>query len=197
MKRTIIFEFNGHKDNFIEWDFVLMRPKSDEVYQKDLLERDWPRDPDRYYYDNTPHQPLVEMWNQQYWDKYILGRIQYVTETYDRKRRACVDFAYLTNNNCWRTHKPFGWRYNYFDALHVDMIKAFDNMKCNTHQEWLDFWNKAIQDKVLGWVSTSKIVMHRGAAARRADLSNDTQETVCNVIVNNRLRKLTSTPTEI
>lgn len=54
MRRTIIFELNWHKDNFVEWDFVLMRPKTDEVYQKDLLERDWPRDPERYYYNEVP-----------------------------------------------------------------------------------------------------------------------------------------------
>jgi len=198
MKRTIIFEFDWRKDNYIEWDFVLMRPKSDEVYQKDLLERDWPRDPERYYYNDTPQQPLIDLWERMYWDKYMLGRIQYVTEAYGWKLRACVDFAYLTQHNCWRTWKPFGWRYNYFDALHVDMIKAFNNLKCPTYLDWKDFRDKAEQAKVLGWVPTNKIVMHRGAATRRADMSNQTQESICDTAEGRwkERHNLTSTPTE-
>lgn len=197
MKRTIILECNGHKDNYVEWDFVLMRPASKEAYEKRQIDRDWQRDPNSYYYSDLPQQPMVDMWEQMYWDKYILGRIQRVTETHRWKLRATVDFAYLTTEWTWRTWKPFGWRYNYFDALHVDMIKCIDYIKDWHWSLFLSTTNKLMKQKQICWIPVSKIVMHRGSAGRRADMSTQVQENICsNAERRWRDRHLTSTPNE-
>lgn len=75
-------------------------------------------------------------------------------------------------------------------------------MKCPTYLDWVDYWDKASQAKVLGWVPMSKIVMRRGSATRRADMNVQTQESICLTSEASRRRRLereqlTSTPTEI
>jgi hypothetical protein len=203
MKRTIIIETNGHKDNYVEWDFVLMRPVSEKVYEQRMLDRDGPRDQNIWYgYGyNYPQSTLVDRWNDMYWDKYLLGRIQYVTDTYKWKRRICVDFTYFTSTWNWWTYKPFGYWYSYFDGLRVDIIKCFDYMKYNNRWEYIDWINKLLTSKERAGIPTTKIVYCRWSNMRRADMSNGWENNIISRLEYKRrereVRKDTATPEEV
>lgn len=165
MRRTIIIETNGHRDNYVEWDFVLMRPTSQQKFEEDIYKRYWQTV--RYLWLSS-QQPLLDMWEELYWDKYFLGRIQYVWETFAWSVVAKVDFAYLSPEWYWGTRSPFGWRYKYFNVERVDIIKCFNYNRDTYVNDIKEFMAK---DNWCG-IPKNKIVYCKWANTRRADLSN-------------------------
>ena len=194
MKRTIIIETNGHKDNYVEWDFVLMRPVSQQKFEEDVCKRYLQSASSIWLYSQ---QTLIDMWEELYWDKYFLGRIQYVWQTYSWNVVAKVDFIYLSPEWCWGTRSPFGWRYKYFTVERVDIIKCF-NYNCGTYVE--DIKEFIAQPNWCG-IPKTKIVYCKWANTRRADLSNrDINSLITRIEYRNKeraAREVAATPEEV
>jgi len=194
MKKTIIIETNGHKDNYVEWDLVLMRPASVETYEERLAQR---ASENNWYRYDYPQKDMVEEWNEQYWDKYILGRIQDILLTYSWKIFAKVDFVYLSPEWFRGTYTPFGWRYKYFDASRVDIIKCISYNRDTYINDIREFLSKP------EWcgVPKNKIVYCKWANLRWADLKNRDADNLINRIewrrIDRAIRNTIATPEEV
>lgn len=194
MRRTIIIETNGHKDNYVEWDFVLMRPASEQKFEEAVLKM---RQQTVHYLWLCGNQQLVDTWNEQYWDKYFLGRIQYVWQTYSWNTVAKIDFIYLAPEWYRGSYAPFGWRYKYFDVERVDIVKCF-NYNRDTYMP--DIKEFIAKDNWCG-IPKTKIVYCKWANTRRADLSNRDINSLTSRIEYRRreraAREVAATPEEV
>lgn len=201
MRTTIIIETNGHKDNYVEWDMVLVKPVS--ITELDKRKRARAGDQELTYYcnQNWHQEHFLQRWKELYWDKYLLWRIQYV-HPWNCWPRCHIDFIRLLTWKRWCTYKPLGWQYSYFDSMYVDIIKCVDASKIYTSLDYKQSINKLLTSKSVWWIPISNIVFRTWASKRRADFTNISQEALANKIITRRIERETigntpATPEEV
>lgn len=157
MRRVIIFKDTGKVEAYSEWDIVIAKICSTELYNERTK---WIYNP----YEWITHDAFKDKFENMYWDKYILCRIMYISIPYSGKKvEARVDFISPTSNWLWKHMYPLWRSYNYFNANHLEMKKVLD---INKIDRWAESYKKAMKNimnsKELCWVPTSQIVMHNG-----------------------------------
>lgn len=168
MKRVIIYpDYKWVRSSYMEWDLLLLRPSSMEEYKERHAD-------DNYSVSRMSQDKLIEKRHKLYWDKWILGRVNYITQWYKGTIIAKVDFVRIQKNGCRRYMYPLGRGWNYMNIEHFNVMKILDRSKIDGSRNWtwLEAINKLRNSKDFNWVPRTHTVTNTSECGWWKDMDN-------------------------